>query len=567
MLIAEPAETGLTQRAVDTSHNTSGFASRRKLIRTSTGIEPYSGEWNEITAAHLLRRTLFGPTRSEILSAAAASLDTVLSQILTSPPAPLIPPDPNVPGRDWTVLPFSEISQINYQYDAALKQWWMGLMVTQEISIVEKMTLFWHNHFASQAEIVRDARYLYKQNALFRRYALGNVRDLVKEVTLDPAMLVYLNGYLNKIPTPDENYARELQELFTIGKGPQVGEGDYTNYTEDDVKAAARVLTGWTTRQSTIPPSASFIQKNHDKGRKQFSSAYQNTVIEPTLNTDGTMDGLKEVSDLIEMIFRQPETAKCFCRKLYRWFVYYDIDENVEQNVITPLADIMQQNNFELKPVLNTLFRSAHFFDMNNVGCVIKNPVELVAGIIRQTAFPLPDPSADEFMQMMNSLEGICWELQMDILDPPNVAGWPAYHQVPDFHEIWINTTTLPTRGRFTDSVLNGIRPQGNSTSYKLDPVAYAATLSNPGDPFKLVDDIATDLLPPIQNGAAITADQKDYLIYSVMGLVKSDEYEWTAAWNNARQNPPDDNALKIVTNKLKTLLKFVMRMPEFQLT
>lgn len=155
----------------------------------------------------------------------------------------------------------------------------------------------------------------------------------------------------------------------------------------------------------------------------------------------------------------------------------------------------------------------------------------------------------------------------MDILDPPNVAGWGAYYQIPDFHEIWINTTTLPTRGRFTDNVLNGIRPQGSNTSYKLDPVAYAATLSDPGDPFKLVDYIAADLLPPIQNGASITAEQKEYLMYNVMELVKSDEYEWTANWNAARQNPPDDDALKVVTNKLKALLKFVMRMPEFQLT
>ena len=154
----------------------------------------------------------------------------------------------------------------------------------------------------------------------------------------------------------------------------------------------------------------------------------------------------------------------------------------------------------------------------------------------------------------------------MDILDPPNVAGWAAYYQIPDFHEIWINTTTLPTRGRFTDNVLNRIRPQGSNTSYKLDPVAYAATLSDPGDPFKLIDDITADFLPPIQSGVSITAEQKDYLMYSVMGLVKSDEYEWTTNWNAVLQNPTDQEALKVVTDKLKTLLRFVMRMPEFQL-
>jgi len=566
MLIAEPADAGVTQGAVNSSSITSGSTSRRKLLRTSTGIESFSAEWNEMTAGHLLSRTIFGPKRSEILSSASSSLDAVLTQLLTSQPAPPIPPDPIAAGRDWTVLPYSDISENGGKYVSAVKQWWMGLMVTQGISITENMTLFWHNFFATQAETVNDARYLYKQNALFRQYALGNIKELVKAVTIDPAMLIYLNGYLNRIPTPDENYARELQELFTIGKGPQAGEGDYTNYTEQDVKAAARVLTGWTVRSSSAPPAPTFAQRNHDKESKQFSSAYQNAAIDVTLKSDGTTDGYQEISDLVEMIFRQPATAKCFCRKLYRWFVYYDIDEGVEQNVIAPLADIMIQNNFEVKPALDALFRSAHFFDMNNVGCVIKNPAEIIAGTLRKFNFLLPDSSAPEFMQLMSSFVNTSRNLQMDLLDPPNVAGWPAYHQFPDFHEIWINTTTLPTRGKFTDSLLNGIRPSGSSTSYKLEPIAYAATLSNPGDPFTLVDDIAADLLPPIQNGAPVTSEQRDYLMYSVMGLVRSDEYEWTANWNAAVQNPPDENAVKEVTNKLKVLLRFVMRMPEFQL-
>jgi uncharacterized protein (DUF1800 family) len=544
-----------------------GSVQHRKLLRTTSGLEPYSGEWSTINAGHLLKRTMFGPTRDEILSAAEGSFDSVLTQLLTEQPTPPIPPDPIVTGRDWTNGPYSDISQNSYQYNLAVKHWWMGLMIGQGISVTEKMTLFLHNHFASQSSVIGDPRYLYKQNALFRKYALGNIKELAKEVTLDPAMLIYLNGYLNKIPTPDENYARELQELFTIGKGVQAGEGDYTNYTEQDVKAAARVLTGWTVRQSTVPPAPTFIQKNHDKESKQFSAAYQNSVISVTKNSDGTMDGAKEVSDLIEMIFLQQETSKFFCRKLYRWFVYYDIDDTVEQNVIVPLAGIMRQNNFEIKPVLDALFRSAHFFDVNNVGCMIKNPVDIAAGTVRRIGFPLPADTSSDFAAMMDRFINTTSDLQMDILEPPNVAGWPAYHQEPDFHEIWINTTTFPTRGKFTDSLLNGITPSGGGTSYKIDPVAYALSLSKPGDPFILIDDIAADLLPPIQNGASLTADQKNYLLYSVMGLVLNDEYEWTGNWGKATQPVPDSTAVKVVTTKLKSVLKFVMRMPEFQLT
>ncbi len=543
------------------------YTVRGKLLRTTSGLEPYAGPWNELTAAHLLRRTMYGPKRSEILSAASSSLDTVLTQLFAPPPTHPIPPDPNVPGRDWTVGPYSDIVQINYQYDFAIKKWWVGLMLTQGISVVEKMTLLLHNHFASQASIVGDARYMYKQNTLFRQFALGNLKELTKAVTIDPAMLVYLNGFLNKIPSPDENYARELQELFTIGKGPEIADGNYTNYTEQDVKAAARVLTGWTVHHTTNPPASVFVQKNHDSGSKQFSSAYQNTVIKPTLNPDGTMNGSKEISDLIEMIFLQPATARCFCRKLYRWFVYYDIDDTVEQNVIVPLADIMMKNNFEVKPVLDTLFRSAHFFDPNNIGCVIKNPVEFAVGTARRLNLPLPGSADPEFVKVTDALRDTAWSLQMDLLEPPNVAGWPAYHQAPDYHEIWISTTALPTRGKFTDTVLNGIHPQGSTTTYKIDPVAYAAAMSNPSDPFKLVDEITSDLLPPIEGGAAITPEQKNYLLYNVMGLVQNDEYEWTANWNNAQKNPPDSTALTTVTKTLKSLLRFVMRMAEFQLT
>jgi uncharacterized protein (DUF1800 family) len=539
----------------------------QRLLRTTAGVEPFAGTWNEITAAHLLHRTMFGPTRSEIHAAAASSLDTVVRQLLTTQPAPPIPPDPIEAGRDWTIGPYSDISSNNYKYIYALKQWWVGLMVTQGISITEKMTLFLHNHFATETQVVGDARYVYKQNALFRSYALGNLKELVKSITIDPAMLIYLNGYLNRIPTPDENYGRELQELFTIGKGAQAGQGDYTNYTEQDVKAAARVLTGWIIKRNSAPPVSVFVQDRHDPDNKQFSAAYQNTVITPKILTGGIVDGYQEVNDLVEMIFKQRATAECYCRKLYRYFVYYDIDATVEQNVITPLADIMIQNNFDLTPVLDTLFRSAHFFDSNNIGCVIKNPSEAVAGMIRQIGFPIPDTSSSDFMNLMDRFRSTFADLQMDLLDPPNVAGWAAYHQEPDYHEIWINTTTLPTRGKFTDSLLTGFTPSGGGTSYKLDPVAYAATLSNPSDPFALVDDLAADLMPPIQNGTYITTDQKNYLIYNVLGLVQNDEYEWTTNWNAAQQSVPDTAALKLVTDKLKSLLKFMMRMPEFQLT
>lgn len=228
---------------------------------------------------------------------------------------------------------------------------------------------------------------------------------------------------------------------------------------------------------------------------------------------------------------------------------------------------MLQANNYEMKPVLETLFRSAHFFDANNTGCIIKDPVAVVAGTVRKSGFPLPDPSSVDRPRLMNSFCDAVRDQQMDILDPPNVAGWPAFYQTPDYYEIWINTTTLPVRGRWTDSIVNGIRPRNGSVQYRLDPVAYAATMSAPENALVLIDDITADLLPPIRNGAALTAAQKEYLLYGVMGLVKGDEYEWTDAWHNAHGSPPDATALTVITNKLRSVLRFIMRMPEFQLT
>lgn len=525
----------------------------RKLLRTTTGLEPYSGPWNTKTAAHLLRRTIFGPKRSEILSTASGSLSDTLTALFAAQPAPDPPIGPG--GQTWVNSPYDSANE--GLYASYLKAWWVGVMVSQGISIREKMVLSWHNHFVTEYVDVQDSRFLYRQLALFRQYALGNIKELVKAVTIDPAMLRYLNSNTNIVGRPNENYARELLELFTIGKGPELAQGNYTNYTEQDVQAAAKVLTGFSdvgyrnTQNATI--GYSFNSGRHDTSNKQFSSAYGNRVI---LGKTGA-DGAKELDELADMIFAQPETAKFLCRKLYRWFVYYDIDANAEQNVIAPMADIMRANNYEVKPVLDALFRSAHFYDDNNIGCVIKNPADFIAGAIRQLGIATPSLAAMSFYRPFNELRVRAANLQMNLLDPPNVAGWAAYYQTPDFYEIWLSTATLPLRGQFTDLLFTGL------AGMTLDRIAYAATMSNPSDPWKLIDDLAEDLFP-----IAITKNQIDYVMYNAMGLRQNGEYDWTLAWN--AYNAPGGNTTanrNLVLKMLDPMLKFMFRMAEFQLS
>ena len=512
-------------------------------VRITAGLEPYRGPWNAPVAAHLLRRTTFGPTRSEIASAAALTMDEVIALLLQDQPPPSPPIDPTT-GLTWIGKVFD--STLDSRYQGYLRSWWMGLMATQGISIREKMVLFWHNHFPTEYQTVPDSRFMYRQNALFRSFALGNIKELVKAVTLDPAMLYYLNGYKNRGDgnnTPDENYGRELQELFTIGKGPQIGPGDYTNYTEQDVKAAAHVLTGWrvTGYRDAQNPNIGFYFSEawHDKKEKVFSEAYQNTRI------PGGTDGALELNDLIEMIFRQPETAKFLCRKLYRWFVYYEIDAMTEENVITPMANIMRDSNYEVLPVLEALFRSSHFYDVNNIGCMIRNPVDLIAGTLRSLEISLPasGSQAAAFYPLMASLVNTASTLQMNLMDPPDVAGWPAYYLSPEFYRLWLNTITLPSRWAFTDSLVNGLRV--GSATYAVDVIAMAKQVSIPIEPKVLISEWAQVLFP-----FELTADQLEYLDRSVL-IPGLPDYVWTQYWESYIADPNNTQKRNAVVTRL----------------
>jgi len=512
---------------------------------------------------------MFGPTRAEIHQAASQTLDVTLTSLMatqSAPDPPIGPSPPLTAGQTWVNLPFDALNDGSYAN--WLKAWWVGLMARQGISIQEKMVLFWHNHFVSAYATVADSRFMYKQLALFRQNALGNFKTLVKLVTLDPAMLRYLNGDTNTKAHANENYGRELQELFTIGKGPQIAQGNYTNYTETDVQAAAKVLTGFsdvgyrTTANATI--DYAFTAANHDTTNKQFSGQYGNAVIQGRTGVDGP----KELDDMLTMVFSQIDTdgvnkvARYMCRKLYRWFVYYDIDANAETNVIIPLANIMVSNNFEVKPVLDALFRSAHFYDDNNIGCMIKNPLDFIVGAVRQTGIPVPALTDPNYYLAFGDLRNRASILEMNVLDPPSVAGWEAYYQVPDFYEIWISTTTYPLRGQFTDLIFTGVGSGASTGKLTFDPIGFAKSMGTPADPFQLVNDLASQLF-----AIPITQTQRDYLMYNAMGLVLNGEGVWTTAWNaywaaGGQTTTNKNNVLKMLT----PLLKFMFRMAEFQL-
>jgi hypothetical protein len=505
---------------------------------------------------------MFGASRKDGEHFRAKSLKKAVKELIyTEYPTPDPPinsynddkyTDPEIlPGQTWiSSLKYDGMS--NGRRKNSFKSWWLGLMLNQDRSIREKMVLFWHNHFVTETNTVDNALLCYQYNVLLRRHALGNFKELVKAVTLEPAMLRYLNGYASSKKAPDENYGRELQELFTIGKGPD------SHYSEGDVKAAARLLTGYTINYKTF--TSSFDPHRHDESDKQFSAFYDNHVIRGRKGKEGA----DELDELLDMLLGREEVSRFVCRKLYRFFVYHQIDEATEKNVIEPLAVLFRKKKYEIAPVLEALFRSRHFFDPANYGSMIKSPVDFTVGLCREFDIVFPDVSdCEEQYGLWEQLRNQAAGLQQNIGDPPNVAGWQAYYQEPEYDKLWISSDTLPKRNQFTDRMIGGGFAR-NGKKIQIDPLIFAAGLSNPGDPDLLIRDSVQALFQLEVSAQELQFIKTNILLSGLVGMA-SDHY-WTNAWQAYRNKPDDKGARNIVATRLRSLYKYLMELPEYQL-
>ena len=526
--------------------------------KSLSGLDPYTGTFSQAQLMHLLRRTLFGVTQADLAYFNGMTLAQVVAELLTLAPAPAPPinaynntnfTDPDVPsGQTWVNATYQSGTADGYRR-LSLKAWWVGLMLNQNRSITEKMTLFWMNHFSTQMATVNDARYSYKTLASMRANALGNFKTLARAVTTDPGMLVYLNGDTNTLNNPNENYGREFQELMTVGKGPD------SLYTQGDVEALAAVFTGWVDVKSTI--SSKFVSGSHDTSNKQFSAFYNNTIIAGLSGSAGAT----ETDQAVNMVFQQIEAAKFLCRNLYRWFLYYVIDDNIEADIITPLANILVQNNFNVVPVLSALFQSEHFFDPMNIGCQIKNPVDHLVGICRQFNIAFPDASniTNQYNGWYN-IAALLNTLAMDPGDPPNVAGWPAYYQEPEYHELWLNSDTMPLRNEYAAvlALPNGWTNSG--VTLVIDFLAFTSGLSNPSDPNQLIADAAALLSPN-----ALGADETAVMLNTLLGGLTNPSY-WTTAWTQYISAPTNQTYINTVLSRLRPMYTYMLNLAEYQL-
>ncbi len=412
----------------------------------SLNLDPISpSQWSSQHAAHLASRAGFGGTPAEIISLAKTEPKSAVayfvdghgesnvgefdhSGIFDQGLDPFPPSRPattqlakkeghalgiNVkPGGNRPLQPI--VNKFFYWLRASrletdrVSYWWANRMLKTNHPMQEKMALFWHGHFATNEDKVRDYRKMLKQLELFQSEGLSNFRELLIGVAQDPAMLVFLDAGVNTKDSPNENFAREIMELFTMGVG---------NYTESDVQEAARAFTGWNSKKLIF-----YIdQDKHDKGEKHF------------LGEQGRFSGI----DIIDLILEQQCTAEFIAAKLYRYFV----NDELSQEGAQQLGQLLQQKRYDLREFMTTLFLSEDFYSDENQGAHIKNPVELVISTYRKLGMDSV-PGVPDFNVVTGSLG-------QRLMHPPTVAGWSEGRS-------WITPSLLFERGNF---VLDSLFP------------------------------------------------------------------------------------------------------------
>ena len=359
--------------------------------------------------AHLLRRAGFSPSAGELDAAVARGRAAVLADLLN----PERVPDP-AEGLYPT-------SGIDYARPATLGLWWLARMVRTARPLQEKMALFWHGHLTSSLSRVGQLRFtMIAQNELFRANALGNFHDLVLGVSRDPAMILWLDNNTNRKGKPNENYARELFELFTLGRD--------RGYTEEDIREAARAFTGWFQRDGVFR----FVAAEHDTGPK--------TLFGRTGNWDGT--------DVVSMAVEHPSTGPFIVAKLWRFFAYPE----PEPAIVDELARVYHGSGYDIRAVLRAIFTHPAFYAEKAYHAVVKSPAEIIAGFFRSLEVELAPADPQAAQQLATRLAGVQQGAGQVLFNPPDVEGWPGGRE-------WISTTALITRYNFAEQAIRGAYP------------------------------------------------------------------------------------------------------------
>lgn len=483
-------------------------------IAGSTGtLDPYipsaSKPWNARRVAHVYRRLGFGASLEQIEQGLQMTPSELIDSLLDTA-ADLGAPDPPF-WAGYTSADYNADPNSVFTHRDNLRRQWLNNMLREGIQ--SKMALFWHNHFVTSINVVGCNAYLWDYFELLHTNAFGNFKVFAREMGKNPAMLAYLNGNQNVAGNPNENYARELMELFTMGES--------NGYTQADIVEMARALTGWQANMYACTP-AYFDPTKHDNTPKTIFGLSSNYSFTTAHNLIFTAKA-EQVSHFIT-------------GKIYKKFVYQSIDPAI----VDGLAQVFKSSNWELMPVLKTLFKSEHFFDDRIMAAQIKSPLESMIPIWKMAG-------ADKLPQVpdtwWNAVGYWSYQLGQDLMNPPNVAGWPGYHA-------WINESTLTARWNYTASV-SYLLSQDDTLKENLRTIAQSLT-NDSNDPAvvttALVDYFMGQNLDPVHLQGAIL---------NFKAGVPENYYQdgsWNLYWNDA--------PLQIIN-----LLYYLVRLPEFQLT
>jgi hypothetical protein len=504
------------------------------------------GRWDFAAASHLLRRAGFGGTLQEINALVRKGPQAAIAEVINGDPQAVAKVDlPDVEfgplsapgmgregmmmqegrgpmargGRGWLQeLPEDQRRAVQQIQQSAqrvkeeeLRLWWLDRMVRTPRPLVEKMTLFWHGLLVSSAQTVRQSYLLYKQNQLYRKHALGNYRTLILEVSKDPAMLIYLNNNQNVKAKPNENYARELMELFTMGIG---------NYTEQDIKESARAFTGW----ANAGDQFTFRPGQHDNGPKEF------------LGRRGNFNG----DQIVDIIFQQPATPRYIATRLLKFFA----TDEPSSDIVLALADVVKRNNFEIAPTLQTLFSSRYFYSQDVMLRQIKSPVQLVVGALRSLGASMGQPQ-----QVVNALR----IMGQDLFNSPTVKGW-------DGGRAWINTSTLFARYNLPAYLGTGKLPAASKQTAPTESKAQYTDFDSGWNP-------QVDLAAA---GVATTDGVVDLYIRKLLGFPlderkRNELIEYMNGTGDARAHLHDPVSAES-ERRVRGLVHLIMAMAEYQL-
>ena len=471
-------------------------------------------------AAHLLRRAGFGGTPDDIDNLAAKGREGAVDYLLNYTQIN------NQAMEDLlkASFDFSDVTDNSKFNNGEIRRWWFTRMATTQRQFEEKMTLFWHNHFATASSKVQDI-YLYVQNLKLRQNALSRFDDLLLQVAQDPAMLIWLDGVTNVLGRPNENFGRELQELFTMGINDVVtGE---PNYTEDDVKQIARAFTGWNFQRSAGSPFGFAFRINanqHDNGAKTI---YAGTPYQ----TSGNLSG----EDVIAVVANRQATARYLTWKLWNFFVYPLTASAADKATVDKFAKVYLNNNHSIKELVRAIFTSDEFFSERAFFSLVKQPTELVVGALRMIGGTYLTGASTGRTSNVPSTSSR--NMGQDLFNPPDVAGW-------DLNQGWVNTASMLERFNYTNTLMTNRNTTNPGVFVTLDQLKKYTK----GSTKKTVKTFLS-VLGPLPSDKSVLRPLQNYL---------------TTGDNGQAIDYTTDDAY--IDKKIRGLVHQIMCLPEFQL-